>query len=52
MAYVFMEIKKEKIEKYIFYTICKKCEKKIKGTSELTLKHNFKVHNTFCKDKK
>lgn len=44
-----MKIHKDKITKEVFWTLCDKCEKKIKGTSELTLKHNLKVHKVFCK---
>jgi len=45
-----MEIHKEKIQKDVFWTECEKCGKKINGTSELTLKHNYKVHKAFCKN--
>ena len=38
-----MKIHKDKITKEVFWTLCDKCEKKIKDTSELTLKHNLKI---------
>ena len=44
-----MKINKIKVTKWKYWIDCPKCEKEIRGTSEIMVEHNYKVHKEFCK---
>lgn len=47
-----MEIKKTEKVKDTYEITCNKCGKKITGVSVKQVRHNFKIHEIFCKGDK
>jgi len=45
------EITKSKKEVSIYKIVCARCGKEITGVSKKQLKHNFRLHEMFCKEK-